>query len=116
MSQIMGSSKLKDGPMIHDKFEEKEYLSKMSMFNARIMFRIRSKTNEAQMNKQSDKNNAKNLWKCQECGNINTQSHIIWCPYFSSLREGKSLDNDEDLDSYSRKVFKTREDLLNRDE
>ena len=45
--------------MINEKFEEKEYLSKMSMSDARMMFRIRSKTNDAQMSQQSNKNNAK---------------------------------------------------------
>ena len=29
MSQIMGPSKLKDGPMIHEQFEENKYLSEL---------------------------------------------------------------------------------------
>ena len=61
------------------------------------------------MNRQSDKENAKNLWKCTECGHIDTQSHILWCPYFSTLREGRSIENDADLVSYFREVFKIRE-------
>ena len=61
------------------------------------------------MNQQSDKENAKNLWKCTECGHIDTQSHILWCPYFSTLREGRSIENDADLVSYFREVFKIRE-------
>ena len=65
-SQIRGSFELKDEPMINKKFEEKEYLSKMSMSDAGMMFRIRNKTNDAQMSQQSNKNNAKNLWKCRE--------------------------------------------------
>ena len=116
MSQIMASSKLRDGPMTKENFEEKEYLSKMTMSDARMLFRIRSKTNDAQMNQQSNQLNAKNLWKCRECGNIDTQSHILWCPYFSSLRDGKSLDNDQDLVNYFRDVFKTREDLMNEEQ
>ena len=102
--------------MTKENFEEKEYLSKMTMSDARMLFRIRSKTNDAQMNQQSNQLNAKNLWKCRECGNIDTQSHILWCPYFSSLRDGKSLDNDQDLVNYFRDVFKTREDLMNEEQ
>ena len=112
-SDILGSSKLKDGPLIAEKFEEKRYLSEMSMHDARMLFRIRSKTNNVRMNQQSDRENARNLWKCTECGNIDTQSHILWCPYFSTLREGKSIESDDDLVKYFREVFKIREDLQN---
>ena len=77
-SDILGSSKLKDGPLIAEKFEEKRYLSEMSMHDARMLFRIRSKTNNVRMNQQSDRENARNLWKCTECGNVDTQSHILW--------------------------------------
>ena len=78
---------------------------------ASLIFRIRSKTNEIQMNQQSDKCN---LWKCLQCGNIDTQSHVIWCPYFANLRDGKSLEND--LVAYFREVFRIREDFQNDEE
>ena len=112
-NQISQSSKLKDGPMATEKFEEKGYLTEMSMNDARMCFRIRSKTNNLRMNQQSDKHNAKNLWKCTECGNIDTQSHILWCPFFANLREGKSMDNDLDLVNYFREAFKIREEKKN---
>ena len=96
--------------MSAENFEEKPYLKEMSMSDARMLFRIRCKTNDIQMNQQSNKSYAKNLWKCTECGNVDTQSHILWCPYFASLREGKSLDDDIDLVNYFRAVFKIRED------
>ena len=60
-SNILGSSKLKDGPLIAEKFEEKKYLSEMAMHDARILFRIQSKTNNIQMNQLSDRENARNL-------------------------------------------------------
>ena len=105
-SQISGSSTLKDGPMTSEHFEEKQYSSDMSMHDARLLFRIRSKTNDVRMNQQSDNSNAMNIWKCSECGNFDTQSHVIWCPYLANLREGKSLKTDEDLVAYFREVFK----------
>ena len=72
MSQILGSSKLKDSPMTSEQFEEKQYLSEMTMHDARLLLRIRSKTNDMRMNQQSDKKNTMNLWKCSECANIIT--------------------------------------------
>ena len=77
--------------MVTESFEEKPYLSQMSMTDARTMFRIRTNMVDTQMNQQSDKQNAKKLWKCAECGNIDAESHIVWCPFFVQLRKGKSL-------------------------
>lgn len=114
-NEIKSSSKLKDGPMVGESFGQKNYLSEMSMHDARTLFRIRSKTNNIRMNQQNNKENARNLWKCRECGNIDTQSHILWCPYFANLREGKSINDDADLVSYFTEVFKIREDINNQE-
>ena len=114
--KISGYSKLKDGPMMSERFEEKSYLSEMSMQNARTNFRIRSKMIDVKMNQRSDKANAKKLWKCSECGNVDSQSHIVWCPFFATLREGKSLESDLDLVKYFQEVLKIREDRRNEEE
>ena len=52
---------------------------------------------------------------CSECGNIDTQGHILWCPFHAHLREGKSLDSDSDLVEYMKKVFIIREELRTKD-
>ena len=109
-SEISKYSKLRDGPMKGDIFEEQSYLKEMSMADAQINFRIRSRMIDTKMNQQSDKTNAKGLWKCNECGNVDSQSHIVWCPFFAELREGKSLQNDVDLVHYFREVLKIREE------
>ena len=114
--QITDSSKLQNGPMVGEEFEEKSYLTEMSMSDARTLFRIRSRTNDFKMNQQNRKDFAHNLWKCSECGNVDTQSHILWCPYFASLREGKSLESDLDLVKYFKEVFKIRDDNKNKPE
>ena len=106
---ISKSSKLREGPLKSEVFEEQSYLRVMSMADARINFRIRSKMTHTNMNQQSDKAHAKSLWKCDECGNIDSQSHIVWCPFFADLREGKSLQNDDDLVEYFREVLNIRE-------
>ena len=112
-TKISDYSKLKNGPMMDEKFEEKPYLTEMSMHEARTNFRIRSNMTDVKWNKRSDKNNQKTLWKCEECGNVDSQSHIIWCPFFASLREGKSLDSDQDLVKYFIEVFKIRKERQN---
>ena len=108
-SNISKSSKLREGPLKSEVFGEQSYLRVISMADARINFRIRSKMTHTKMNQQSDKAHAKSLWKCDECGNIDSQSHIVWCPFFADLREGKSLQNDDDLVEYFREVLNIRE-------
>ena len=61
------------------------------------------------LNFKSNQNFSNELWKCDFCMSMDSQSHIIWCPAFSSLREGKNLHNDMDLITYFREVMKIRE-------
>ena len=53
--------------------------------------------------------NRSSLWKCEDCGYVDTQSHIIHCPAYQGLREGKSLNSDDDLVAYFSEVLKLRE-------
>ena len=81
------------------------------MDDARMLFRVRTKTFECKFNQSSDRGNRESLWKCQACGFIETQTHIIHCPAYKELREGKSLDSDEDVAEYFGKVLKFRDQL-----
>ena len=103
---MIGYSKLED--FNKEEYEVKEYLKTMKMNDARTFFRIRTKF---KMNQSSDKMNRSSLWQCTGCGNVDTQSHIIWCPAYKDLREGKSLTSDSDLVEYYRKVLFIRETL-----
>ena len=51
--------------------------------------------------------NEKSLWQCDSCQtSIESQSHIMWCPSYSELREGKDINNDNDLIEYVKSVLK----------
>ena len=88
----------------------KEYLETMNLAEARTFFRIRTKMIICKMNQSSDRANKESLWRCEDCGYVDTQSHIIHCPAYKALREGKSLDSDGDVVAYFREVLKLRED------
>ena len=63
-------------------------------------------------NYNSDLANTASLWRCKSCQtSIDTQNHIMWCPSYSELREGKNIDNDKDLIEYVRKVMIIRDRL-----
>ena len=95
-----------------EKCEVKDYISSMTMEQARTNFRIRSMMIKCALNQPSDPQNIASLWKCRACSvNIGSQSHILWCPAYKKLREGKSLESDLDLVQYYQKVMAIREKL-----
>ena len=53
---------------------------------------------------------SKDLWLCDICRRaIDTQLHVMICPAYKKLREGKDAGNDEDLVEYLVEVMKIRE-------
>ena len=104
-------SKLKDGPIKNESFEMQEYLKTMTLTDARTNFRLRSKTSNVKMNQKSNPAYAAKLWKCHECLNLDSQSHIMWCPGYAPLREGLDINNDLDVIHYFQQVFKLRENF-----
>ena len=63
-------------------------------------------------NYKSDPRHSNKLWKCNSCqSGIESQDHVLWCPSYSSLREGKNIDNDEDLAEYLKNVLIIRDKL-----
>ena len=97
-----------DALKLKRKCELKSYITEMSMKEARTQFKIRTRMFPCKMNYQGDLSNVKDIWRCNDCRNIDTQAHILWCPAYKKLRKGKSLDNDDDLIEYFQKVFTIR--------
>ena len=65
----------------------------------------------AKMNMKNNPKFAKEQWNCDACKRIDSQSHVLWCPFFAPLREGKDVKNDKDLVDYFQKVLKIREEI-----
>ena len=95
--------------MKDEAYERKTYLSDLNMNDARVLFRIRTRTIKCKMNQSCSQATKASLWKCQGCGKIDTQIHILYCPSYKHLRDGKSLYNDQDLVNYFREVLKLRD-------
>ena len=63
-------------------------------------------------NYKSNPSHSKERWKCDSCQSaIESQDHILWCPAYIELREGKSLQSDKDLVEYFKSVMKIRDKL-----
>ena len=98
--------------MYDEKFKTKEYLRRMNVKNARVKFKLRTKMTNVKFNYKNNPVNLATLWRCESCQSaIETQGHILWCPAYSELREGKDVNNDEHLVEYVRKVLQIRDNL-----
>ena len=91
---------------------KKTYINEMTMKEAQTLFKYRTHMTNVKFNYKNDKNNRQELWRCDSCQSaIDTQSHILWCPSYKELRNGKDINNDRDLVSYIQNVMKIREQL-----
>ena len=89
-----------------EKFELKDYLNKMNLIDARQKFAIRARmTRTIMMNFKGMQDFKKISWQCQTCYEPDTQEHVLICPKYKHLREGKVLSNDNDLVEYFRKAI-----------
>ena len=54
----------------------------------------------------------KELWRCDSClSAIETQSHLMFCPAYASLRVGKDLKNDDHIIDYMQGIMDVRTKL-----
>ena len=99
--------------MIDEKFERKEYLKELTLSQARMKFKLKTQMFEDKFNYKNDSKNKKELWKCHSCqsGEIESQSHILYCEAYKELRKDRDINNNKDLVDYMREVLTVREKL-----
>ena len=101
--------KLKNSKLINENFGMKNYIKNLKVEESRTMFKHRCKmTRYVKMNYKNEPRYSKSLWKCENCENIDSESHILWCESYKDIRSGKNLENDKDLCDYIQKVMKIR--------
>ena len=104
---IKKSSKLEE--LRNEEYGEKDYLRKMSMHDARINFSLRSRMFKCKMNFLNTPQYRAEMWRCDSCQTcIDSQSHVLYCPAYQQLREGKSLTSDQDIVTYFKEVLEIR--------
>jgi hypothetical protein len=104
---IKKSSKLEI--MKGESYGEKPYISDMNMQDARVNFSLRSRMYDCKMNYLNNPVFKAEMWRCDSCQScVDSQSHILYCPAYQQLREGKSLSSDQDIVSYFKEVLAIR--------
>ena len=99
-----------------ESYGEKSYISDMKMQDARMNFSLRSRMYDCKMNFLNNPVFKAEMWRCDSCQScVDSQSHILYCPAYHQLREGRSLSSDQDIVSYFKEVLAIRSKLdLNR--
>ena len=106
-------SKLKNKDLENEELSIKSYVKNMKLRDARTYFRIRGNMIMTKINMKNDKKFSDELWRGDDCQSMDSHAHIIWCPVFAPLREGKDLKKDSDLVNYYQQVIKIREEREN---
>ena len=112
-AKIMTSKKIQKSDMVTETFKRRDYINNMLLSDSRTMFQYRSSmTEHVKMNYSSDPKYKAELWKCGSCQvSRDTQDHVLWCPSYSELRQGRNLDCDRDLTRYLHDVLVIRQKL-----
>ena len=92
------------------------YFFNENLHNVRTIFRFRMELFEAKLNFKQKPEYKSEGYMCDSCEReIDENTHVLFCPSYKSLREGKDLYSDSDLSEYLRKVLIIRSELrLNR--
>ena len=100
-----------DGPLhIIEADHVKDYFISNNVEDVRTKFHLRTKMVDAKLNFENKKNYSHELWLCDSCEtSIESQSHLLWCPAYQNLREGKDLSKDN---KRGTRVYTSREDRL----
>ena len=109
-SEASSKSKLKDKHIDEESFQCQSYISELNIAQSRLKFQLRSQMLDVKFNYSAK--HERDLWLCDSCSSaIETQSHILFCPAYSSLREGKDIQNDQHLLTYIQSVMNIRTKL-----
>ena len=87
---------------MNENFENQNYIESIKLEDARTNFRLCcSMLRTIKMNQKSNEVFARQLWSCDHCGKIDSQSHIMWCPSLVALREGLEASRSQSISSSS---------------
>ena len=113
---IKGYKKLDYFSLKKEEFCMKDYLKTMNIKDARLFFRTRvSLVPGIKFQYKSDPKFSASLWSCDLCEkageyNLDSFSHVLWCPELAQLRKDRDINDDQHLVNYVRDAMRIREE------
>ena len=111
LEAMVGYKKLKNRKIVNDKFGLKPYAETLSLYETRLVFKHRASMSQfVKMNYKGSKKYTAEGWKCEECLELDTEDHLIWCSGYKDFRDNLNLESDKDLATYLHRIFIKRSD------
>ena len=109
-NEMEGKTKTKD--LVTVDCYTQPYFKEKSLSTTRELFRIRTNMNEIKGNFKNDTKYKNSGVMCVACGMAEeVNSHVMVCPEYEDLRQGRDFSKNQDLVSYFRKVMTRRETI-----
>ena len=106
---MMTYKKLKNRQIVSDRYGMKEYAKTLYLHEARLIFKHRtSMTQYVKLNYKGNKKYEAEGWKCDDCLNLDSEDHLLWCEAYESIRKNLNLEKEKDLSLYLHKILISR--------
>ena len=106
LEAMNGYKKLKERPIVRESLGMKDYVEKLSLYEARIIFKHKSSMSRyVKMNYKGDKKYKQEGWKCDDCLQLDTEDHLLSCIGYEELRKNLNLEINKDLAAYLHKIY-----------
>ena len=104
--------------LMTEEFQLQPYFKSLTVTNARTFFASESgMMKHVKLNFSHDPKYSNSNWVCENegCNAISSNSHLMWCPGYQTLRIGKDIEkNPLDLIKYFQEIIKIRDKADNR--
>ena len=109
LEAMKGYKKLKERPIVRESLGMKDYVEKLSLYEARIIFKHKSSMSRyVKMNYKGDKKYKQEGWKCDNCLQLDNEDHLLSCIGYEELRKNLNLEINKDLAAYLHKIYMKR--------
>ena len=103
------SLKFSFSTLVNEHYGMKPYMETLSVYEARTIFKHKtSMTQFVKLNYKGVKKYKADGWKCDECSELDSEEHLLWCHGYSHLRVNMNLENEKELSQYLHKIFLKR--------
>ena len=110
LEEIKSSKKLDYFDLASENFQLRPYFLSLNLADLRLKHQERSKCMQTcRTHFPSDQANISEMFRCFSCNEIDGLAHWKTSDCYRQLREGKSLDQDEELCEFYRNVIKLRQ-------
>ena len=106
---VLSYKKLKNRKITVESLGMKKYMETLSVYESRTIFKHKTSMPQfVKLNYKGTKRYREEGWKCDECSNLDSEDHLLWCSGYEHMRENLDLENEKDLSKYLHRIYLKR--------